>query len=73
MLQVDKKKPFEAIIDRFVKHNNLQRHTLQFLIDGNHLQPEEAPESYDMEDGDLVEVHQQQTGGGGQLDANYQF
>lgn len=38
--------------------------TLRFLFDGNRINDEDTPKSLDMEDGDTIEVYQEQIGGG---------
>ena len=37
--------------------------TLRFLFDGNRINDEDTPKSLDMEDGDTIEVYQEQVGG----------
>ena len=37
--------------------------TLRFLFDGNRINDEDTPKSLEMEDGDTIEVYQEQIGG----------
>ncbi|KAF2009933.1 ubiquitin-like protein [Aaosphaeria arxii CBS 175.79] len=54
------KKLMDAFCDRQGK--NIQ--SVRFLFDGQRVQPTDNPESLDMQDGDTLEVHQEQIGGG---------
>ena len=39
--------------------------TIRFSFDGTRINESDTPKSLDMEDGDTIEVFQQQSGGGG--------
>ncbi|KAH7116021.1 ubiquitin-related domain-containing protein [Dendryphion nanum] len=54
------KKLMDAFCDRQGK--NIQ--SVRFLFDGQRVQPTDNPDSLDMQDGDTLEVHQEQIGGG---------
>ncbi|PUU82396.1 ubiquitin-related domain-containing protein [Tuber borchii] len=54
------KKLMDAFCDRQGKSPN----SVRFLFDGTRVQGGDSPESLDMQDGDTLEVHQEQIGGG---------
>jgi len=54
------KKLMDAFCDRQGKSPN----SVRFLFDGTRVQGQDSPESLDMQDGDTLEVHQEQIGGG---------
>ncbi|KAF2473869.1 ubiquitin-like protein-like protein SMT3 [Lindgomyces ingoldianus] len=53
------KKLMDAFCDRQGKNIN----SVRFLFDGQRVQPTDNPETLDMQDGDTLEVHQEQIGG----------
>ncbi|MCJ1407664.1 hypothetical protein MMC19_001735 [Ptychographa xylographoides] len=53
------KKLMDAFCDRQGKAPN----TVRFLFDGARVQQTDSPDSLDMQDGDTLEVHQEQIGG----------
>ncbi|KAI9068937.1 ubiquitin-like protein [Trametes sanguinea] len=54
------KKLFEAAEKRFQKEPG----TFKFTFGGQRLRPEECPADHNMEDGDVIDAHLQQLGGG---------
>ncbi|KKY28668.1 putative ubiquitin-like protein smt3 [Phaeomoniella chlamydospora] len=48
----------------FCERQGKQPSTVRFLFDGTRVREEDSPESLDMADGDTLEVHQEQIGGG---------
>jgi len=55
------KKLMDAFCDRQGKNAN----SVRFLFDGQRVQANDSPDTLGMEDGDTLEVHQEQIGGGG--------
>jgi len=53
----------KRIMDQYAERSGRSRPALRFLIDGVRVNDEDTPDSLDMEDGDVVEVHQEQIGG----------
>ncbi|KAK5682758.1 SUMO protein smt3 [Elasticomyces elasticus] len=49
-------------MDMFAERSNMQQ--LRFLHEGVRVLPDSTPESMEMEDGDRIDVHQEQIGGG---------
>ena len=49
---------------QFCSQTNLELAGLRFLWDGRRLRGDDTPEELEMEEGDVIEVFQQQDGGG---------
>lgn len=50
---------------RFVSFQGLSMQVVRFRFDGSPINENDTPTSLEMEEGDTIEVYQQQTGGGG--------
>jgi hypothetical protein len=55
---------FEKIINAYAKMQGKKVETFRFFFEGRRLQPNDTPISLEMNDGDLVDVFLEQTGGG---------
>ncbi|KAI4152226.1 MAG: hypothetical protein Q9185_004127 [Variospora sp. 1 TL-2023] len=53
------KKLMDAFCDRQGKNPN----SVRFFFDGTRVNPTDSPDSLEMSDGDMLEVHQEQIGG----------
>ncbi|KAI9757340.1 MAG: hypothetical protein M1815_001427 [Lichina confinis] len=53
----------KKLMDAFCERQGKSPTTVRFLFDGNRVQPQDSPNSLDMQDGDTLEVHQEQLGG----------
>ncbi|KAL4809562.1 ubiquitin-related domain-containing protein [Aspergillus unguis] len=53
----------KKLMDAFCERQGKQQSTVRFLFDGTRVRPEDTPETLDMDDGDTLEVHQEQIGG----------
>lgn len=51
------------LMNAFCERQGKQMSTVRFLFDGARVQPTDSPETLEMEDGDALEVHQEQIGG----------
>ena len=51
------------LIDAWCERNGVSRAGKRFLVDGSVIYDEDTPESLDMEDGDIIEVFEEQVGG----------
>ncbi|KAF9890266.1 hypothetical protein FE257_006180 [Aspergillus nanangensis] len=51
------------LMDAFCERQGKQMSTVRFLFDGTRVRPEDTPDTLDMQDGDTLEVHQEQIGG----------
>ncbi|KZT65526.1 hypothetical protein DAEQUDRAFT_716444 [Daedalea quercina L-15889] len=56
--------PFAKVFQAAEKRFNKDPGTLKFLFDGQRLRPEMTPAEVEMEDGDTVDAHLEQLGGG---------
>ncbi|RFU30005.1 hypothetical protein B7463_g6334, partial [Scytalidium lignicola] len=53
----------KKLMDAFCERQGKAPNSVRFLFDGSRVQPTDSPESLDMQDGDCLEVHQEQIGG----------
>jgi hypothetical protein len=62
-LRVKKNTPFRKILDAYARQAERQAWQCRMYLDGSRLGLEECPESVEMEEGDMVDVFVEQTGG----------
>jgi small ubiquitin-related modifier len=53
----------KKLMDAFCDRQGKPTTSVRFLFDGQRVQPNDSPETLDMQDGDTLEVHQEQIGG----------
>ena len=53
----------KKLMDAFCDRQGKNITSVRFLFDGQRVQPTDNPDSLDMQDGDTLEVHQEQIGG----------
>ncbi|MCJ1479587.1 hypothetical protein MMC13_008273 [Lambiella insularis] len=53
----------KKLMDAFCDRQGKMRTTVRFLFDGQRVQESDSPDTLDMQDGDTLEVHQEQIGG----------
>ncbi|KAF2800067.1 ubiquitin-like protein-like protein SMT3 [Melanomma pulvis-pyrius CBS 109.77] len=53
----------KKLMDAFCDRQGKNIASVRFLFDGQRVQPTDNPETLDMQDGDTLEVHQEQIGG----------
>ncbi|KAF2248701.1 ubiquitin-like protein [Trematosphaeria pertusa] len=53
----------KKLMDAFCDRQGKNISSVRFLFDGQRVQPTDNPETLDMQDGDTLEVHQEQIGG----------
>jgi len=53
----------KKLMDAFCERQGKAPNTVRFLFDGTRVQPGDSPDALDMQDGDTLEVHQEQIGG----------
>ncbi|KAA8566849.1 hypothetical protein EYC84_009948 [Monilinia fructicola] len=51
------------LMDAFCERQGKAPNSVRFLFDGSRVQPTDSPDKLDMQDGDTLEVHQEQIGG----------
>jgi hypothetical protein len=56
--------PLKKLMDAFCERQGKSPQSVRFLFDGTRVNSDDDPESLGMEDGDTLEVHQEQIGGG---------
>ncbi|KAK9449418.1 ubiquitin-related domain-containing protein [Limtongia smithiae] len=54
----------KKLIDTFCERQGKARNSLRFLYDGERVNDTDTPDTLGMQDGDTLEVHQEQIGGG---------
>ena len=55
--------PLKKLMDAFCDRQGKSPASVRFLFDGTRVNSDDDPESLGMEDGDTLEVHQEQIGG----------
>jgi len=53
----------KKLMDAFCERQGKSTQSVRFLFDGQRVNPTDNPETLDMQDGDTLEVHQEQVGG----------
>jgi len=53
----------KKLMDAFCERQGKSPASVRFLFDGSRVQPTDSPDTLDMQDGDCLEVHQEQIGG----------
>jgi len=53
----------KKLMDAFCERQGKAPNSVRFLFDGSRVNPADSPDSLDMQDGDTLEVHQEQIGG----------
>ena len=56
---------FDLVLKEFCRETNLDKGSLRFCFDGRRLKEEDTAKIVDMEEGDIIEVYQEQSGGRG--------
>ncbi|KAF4594518.1 ubiquitin-like modifier SUMO [Ophiocordyceps camponoti-floridani] len=54
----------EKLMNAFCERQGKSVTSVRFLFDGTRVQPTDTPDTLEMADGDSLEVHQEQVGGG---------
>ncbi|KAK6456894.1 uncharacterized protein RJT20DRAFT_126972 [Scheffersomyces xylosifermentans] len=53
----------KRLMEAFCKRQGKDLNSLRFLIDGTRIYPHNTPDELELEDGDTIEAHREQTGG----------
>ncbi|EEU47662.1 uncharacterized protein NECHADRAFT_102348 [Fusarium vanettenii 77-13-4] len=53
----------EKLMGAFCERQGKALNSVRFLFDGTRVQPTDTPDALEMQDGDTLEVHQEQVGG----------
>ncbi|OAA39680.1 Small ubiquitin-related modifier, SUMO [Metarhizium rileyi] len=54
----------EKLMNAFCERQGKNPTSVRFLFEGSRVQPTDTPDTLEMQDGDTLEVHQEQVGGG---------
>ncbi len=65
--------PLQKVIDAYCSRMNVSEESVRFLYDGDRVKGINTPEIMDLEDGDIIDVVLQQTGGGGGFFASLSY
>lgn len=52
--------PLRRLMDAFAKRQGKSLESLRFIADGTRINPDSTPDELDLEDGDVIEAHQEQ-------------
>ena len=63
--KIKKNTSLKKLMTAYCERANLQRGNVRFLLEGRNVQDNDTPLSLEMEEGDTLEVFQEQVGGGG--------
>lgn len=61
--KIKRSTPMKRLMEAFCKRQGKDLSSLRFLIDGTRVSPDNTPDDLDLEDGDTIEAHREQTGG----------
>ncbi|KAI5964596.1 SMT3 [Candida pseudojiufengensis] len=62
--KIKRNTPMKRLMEAFCKRQGKDLNSLRFLIDGVRVEPNNTPDDLDLEDGDTIEAHRSQVGGG---------
>jgi hypothetical protein len=57
--------PLSKVMNAYCERQGAASNTLRFFFDNTRIQKDDTPAALEMEDGDMIDVHQEQQGGGG--------
>ncbi|EGW35122.1 uncharacterized protein SPAPADRAFT_58307 [Spathaspora passalidarum NRRL Y-27907] len=61
--KIKRSTPMKRLMEAFCKRQGKDINSLRFLIDGTRVYPHNTPDELELEDGDTIEAHREQTGG----------
>ncbi|ODV97997.1 hypothetical protein PACTADRAFT_63680 [Pachysolen tannophilus NRRL Y-2460] len=62
--KIKRSTPLKRLMEAFCKRQGKSAESLRFLVDGQRVLPDNTPDDLDLEDGDVIEAHREQIGGG---------
>ncbi|KAG8165281.1 hypothetical protein KVR01_005556 [Diaporthe batatas] len=65
--KIKKSTKLEKLMGAFCERQGKTVNSVRFLFEGQRVQPNDTPDTLEMQDGDTLEVHQEQVGGSGLL------
>ena len=63
--RIKKTTPLRKLMDAYCKKLGLSKQAVRFTFDGNRLREHDTPKAFGIEDGDEIDVFQEQQGGAG--------
>ncbi|KAF5121131.1 Ubiquitin-like protein SMT3 [Metarhizium anisopliae] len=70
VFKVKRSTKLERLMNAFCDRQGKSPNSVRFLFEGSRVQPTETPDDLEMQDGDTIEVHQEQIGGGDKTKCN---
>jgi len=61
--KIKKSTKLEKLMTAFCERQGKTLNSVRFLFEGQRVQPTDTPDTLEMQDGDTLEVHQEQVGG----------
>lgn len=61
--KIKRSTPMRRLMEAFCKRQGKDINSLRFLMDGTRISPDSTPDEMELEDGDTIEAHREQTGG----------
>ncbi|CCH43773.1 hypothetical protein BN7_3327 [Wickerhamomyces ciferrii] len=55
--------PLKRLMEAFAKRQGKSLNSIRFLFEGQRVKEDATPDEMDLEDGDVIEAHQEQIGG----------
>ncbi|KID96248.1 Small ubiquitin-related modifier, SUMO, partial [Metarhizium majus ARSEF 297] len=71
VFKVKRSTKLEKLMNAFCDRQGQSPNSVRFLFEGSRVQPTETPDTLEMQDGDTIEVHQEQIGGGEMLKSSH--
>ena len=69
--KIKKHTALKKLMATYCERAGLDMQTIRFTFDGNRMKDSDTPKDLDMEEGDTIEVFQQQSGGNAELSSFY--
>ena len=63
VFKIRKHTRLQKLMDAYCQRQSLNRGSVRFLFDGNRVNDDDTPRTLEMEDGDVIDVLVEQTGG----------
>ena len=61
--KIKRSTPMRKLIDAYCKRQGVASNNVRFLFDGENIKADDTPDKLEMDEGDCIDVMQQQTGG----------
>lgn len=61
--KIKRSTPLKRLMEAFAKRQGKSLDSIRFLSDGDRINGDQTPDDLDLDDGDVIEAHQEQIGG----------